>query len=454
MSTARKSRNKPTKRKPKVKKLPPHPKIYLDNNATTFMSTETKDILEQFSNVGNPSSFYPRTQDVMSTIQAKTRSVLGKVLGGTKVFDQFQVIFTSGASEANATFLRMIKDAHDIQSRRNIVMDVLTSSVEHHSMLEAVQSTPGVQAIEINPGPNSIMYPDMVDAALSQNPFVELVSVMSANNETGTINRVNSIGAVVHKYGKLFHTDATQSFGKLTNQKYTYIDAVSMSFHKVYGPIGIGMLLIKKKVVAAYDLHALIPGTQNEGYRGGTVNAGLVMAGLHALEETWTHRRAKNIKLRSFQTCLIQGLAKSFNGNVAWFEDYARSDDKEKKYTGLWILLFGSKSTKHRMPNTVQFTVYHHGLPAGNKICNILLRSCIYKKYGIAISIGSACLTGSNKASHVMDALTADVPPHLAKFVKCGVVRVSFGDHNSKAECHIFVKALMECVNQQLLSFK
>ena len=86
------------------------PTIYFDNNATTFMSKKTQDTLNKLQTVGNPSSFFPRSQNVKAEIEQRTREVLSKVLGSERVFNQFQVIFTSGASEANATLVRMVAD--------------------------------------------------------------------------------------------------------------------------------------------------------------------------------------------------------------------------------------------------------------------------------------------------------------------------------------------------------
>jgi len=425
-----------------AKSLPCAPKIYLDNNATTFMSPKTKEIMNKYSSTGNVSAFYPRAQAVKRKIEQLKDRVLSKVLGSA--YSQFEVIFTSGASEANATVLRMIADANALRSKQPL--QVLTSSIEHHSMLEAVTTVPGVKSIQITPGPTTIITSDLLSSALQEYKDIDLVSIMTANNETGAINPVNTLGRIAHKHGALFHTDATQGFGKLTDQHYNSIDALSMSFHKVYGPIGVGMLLIKKSVIKGYDLHAMIPGTQNNGLRGGTENPGLILAGLTALEETWKARKSKNEKLVDFQLCLMHELGERFDHNIVWFTDFIRDPSK---YQGIWIVLFGSKKLKDRMPNTLQFSVYRGDIPYSKKICNIELRRCLFERYKIAVSIGSACLTKSPKASHVLYAMFSDLDNKYAKYLKSGVIRVSFGDNNRKSDCEEFSDALKECLNLQ-----
>jgi len=413
------------------------------------MSAATQRELDRYTSVGNPSSFYPEAQDAKNAIDARTKQVLSKVLGGVNVYEQFQVIFTSGASEANATFLRMVKDAFDRQERRPVSLGVLTSAVEHHSMLAAVKHTPQIRSVTVDPGPDGVVSTQVVNEVLNNAPFIQLVSIMSANNETGAINPVNSIGRAAHAHRAIFHTDATQTFGKLTHQSYQSVDALSMSFHKVYGPIGVGMLLIKKSVVRELDLQAVIPGTQNDGLRGGTVNAALIMAGLHALDETWHGRAKKNAHLRQFQNCLIKDMRSAFHGHLAWFEDFVSRADKSQAFAGTWVLVFGPKAQSKRLPNTLQFTVYDHGRSQREKLCNVRLRSCLHELYGIVVSIGSACLTSSKAASHVLDALVGPVPPQFRAFVKSGVIRVSFGDHNTQADCKTFVDALTQCVQAQ-----
>lgn len=233
--------------------------IYLDNAATTPLLPEVKEqITDYFDDYGNPSSLYQIGQNNKAAILFARCQI-----ADTLAVDPDRIIFTSGASESNCMAIKSTFDM--LKSQGN---HIITSKIEHHSILECLhylEKYHGAEVTYLDVDEYGRIDPVDVGAAITSKTI--LVTIMSSNNEIGTIQNISSINNIVKSYGILFHSDGTQSFlkhGLDTND----FDMLSISAHKIGGPKGIGALYVKDGV----DIPPLITGTQENNRRGGTEN--------------------------------------------------------------------------------------------------------------------------------------------------------------------------------------
>ena len=350
--------------------------------------------------------------------------------------DEYYVLFTSGASESNCTLVHMVVEAW----KRNVgtTPHIVSSTIEHKSILECVERMAEDGRVEltlIEPNMYGVIDPDEVDAAIRDS--TALVTIMFANNETGAINPVRRIGEIAHRRNVPFHTDAVQIFGKIQVDPSAFnLDALSMSFHKLYGPQGMGMLILKKEFVTGYGLQGQISGTQQHGLRGGTENIPGIAGGAAALVQNFRSRKQKNAKLSQMRELCIQLLAKAFPV-VPYREFYNAEDDKFLNRKGKALVILGPENKQQYLPSTLLLSVIDYDKP----FCNIKFKK-ILEDNGIIISIGSACNTNSKSASHVI--LSIKAPP----IVRRGVLRVSFGDFNTLSEVREFARIFINAVKK------
>lgn len=369
--------------------------IYLDNNGTTKLCKESvkamNEWLESRSNPSTSSILGIKSKEMIDNARNYIKNHCGD--------KDCKVIFTSGASESNCLIIRSIVD------KCNKIPVIITSAIEHKSILslcESLQKEKRIKLVVVKPDKYGHISPTDVEKAIKENKCVKLVSIMAANNEIGTINNIKEIGRISHKHGIPFHTDAVQIFGKYhMNMKKNNIDALSMSFHKLQGPMGIGMLVIGKDI----DLKSQISGTQQYSMRGGTENVPAIAGAVASIKKTFTNRDRKNNKLMKLREHLIKQLSEN----------------------DIKFILLGSPNNP--LPNTVCISLQY------DNFCNVKLKNYLNKK-GIIVSIGSACNTKSKKASHVLNAIKA------SKKIKRGVMRISMGDDSKKSDLDTFVKEL------------
>lgn len=402
------------------------------------MSEKTKAILSQFSDSENLSSFTQSAQKVKQRIESETKRVLRKVID----IDRFHVIYTSGATESNDTALRIVKDAFDRHGGQTF--KILSSNVEHHSFLEAMEGLPTTKVSYVRQGCDGIVPADSMKKSR-----YNFVTCMTANNETGSINDVPSIARHYARSSSrtFFHTDATQTFGKV-RMNYDNCDSVAMSFHKTHGPKGIGLLLLKKSSMKKYDLRPLFPGTQNNGLRGGTENAGLVLAALNGLRETISSYARTYVRMAQYQSIFLTRLQYAYPETIVQFyADFCEGTTSKKSTSEAEpsrILRLTSPDPDKRLPWTMLLSFYSPSqYKKGKKVCNIKLRKCLYDNGHIVVSIGSTCLTGVKGASHVINSLTRNPA------VKCGVVRLSMSPHTTKEDLDTTAKTLIACLEKQ-----
>ncbi len=371
--------------------------IYLDNNATTRCAEEVLEAMMPFfcERYGNPSSIHTFGGRVAGEVEAARRSFAE--LAGAKYRNlkgqASEIIFTSCGTESDSAAIRSAVATN--APRRRIV----TTKVEHPAVLNLCRelSRQGYEIVTVGVDGRGRLRMDEFEKAVDGNTAV--VSVMWANNETGTIFPVEELAAMAHARGALFHTDAVQAVGKIPmDLSATEIDFASFSGHKINAPKGIGALYVRRGVRFR---PFLVGGHQESGRRGGTENVPYIV-GLGAAARLAMKNMASEIADTSrLRDMLEEGILKSIPA----------------------VRINGD--TEHRLPNTS--SVSFEGIEGESILMHL-------DRYGICASSGSACTTGSLEPSHVLRAMGL---PYTAAH---GTIRFSFSRDNNADE----VKKVLE----------
>ncbi|MCP1909901.1 cysteine desulfurase [Bradyrhizobium elkanii] len=370
--------------------------IYLDNNATTRTDPSVVQAMLPFftEQFGNASSSHTFGGEVAVALKQARRS-LQDLLGNAH---DHEIVFTSGGTEANNA---AILSALAIQEDRD---EIVTTSVEHSAILSLVEqlATRGVKAHIVPVDSRGRLDIEAFRCALG--PRTAVASIMWANNETGTIFPVEFLAGLTREAGALFHTDAVQAVGKVrVNLKDSAIDMLSLSAHKLHGPKGIGALYLRKGT----KFRPLIwGGSQERRRRGGTENIpGIVGLG-KAAELALERLEPERVRIGALRDRLEQGIL--HNGECVVLGDVS-----------------------NRLTNTANIAFDDLD---GEAIVHHLNRA------GIAVSLGSACNSGSMEPSHVLRAM--QVPERSMR----GAVRFSLSRETSFAEVDEVVCVLSEIV--------
>jgi len=352
---------------------------YLDYNASAPMPDAVVDAIAAAARLcGNPSSVHAYGRKARALVEAARRDVAACVGAAPE-----QVIFTSGATEANAIALRRCGRAR-----------VLVSAVEHASVLNAV---PVVDIIPV--GADGVVDLDRLGAMLADGGDDAVVSVMLANNETGVLQPLDAVAAIAREAGALVHCDAVQGPGRVpVDMAALGADLLSLSAHKMGGPKGCGALV-------ARDIGLLVAetqgGGQERGLRGGTENlTGIAGFGAAARETAATLDHMADIgRLRDAMEARIRALAAD-------------------------AVIFGVDAP--RLPNTSCIA-----LPGVTSEAQVMALDLA----GVAVSAGSACSSGKITPSHVLTAMGA--PAALAG----SAIRVSLGPATTEGDIETFLAA-------------
>ena len=360
--------------------------VYLDNNATTKVDTRVVNAMlpyftEQF---GNPSSMHAFGAQVGGAVKT-ARGQLQALLGAEH---DHEIIFTSGGTESdNAAIL----SALEASPRRR---EIITSAVEHPAVLALcawLEKTKGVKVHVIPVDEKGRLDMAAYGAALSER--VAVVSIMWANNETGTIFPVAELAEQAKAHGALFHTDAVQAVGKVAmDLKSTAIDMLSLSGHKLHAPKGIGALYVKRGVRFRTQIKG---GHQERGRRAGTENTPAIVGLGVAAELAGRFMAGENGRVREMRDRLEKGLLQRIPN------------------------CFVTGDPENRLPNTANVAFE---FIEGEGILLLLNRE------GIAASSGSACTSGSLEPSHVLRAMKI---PYTAAH---GAIRFSLSRDNTAAD--------------------
>ena len=402
--------------------------IYLDNNATTKLCKQSKDkIIAWLCCCSNPSSD--------SKITLKTKDMIEKtknyILKHNGISNNYTVIITSGASESNSLIIKSISESY--KRHKNKLPHIIVSAIEHKSILQCcnILSSDGLIALTIVE-PNAYGYISYKDIENSITENTALISIMYANNEIGSINDVKKIGELAHRHAIPFHTDAVQAYGKYKiNIQDSNIDILTMSFHKIYGPMGLGLLIINNQLISGYQLKGQISGTQQMELRGGTENVPAIAGIIPAIKDTFTNRLSKNTKMLKQKKKIIAGIEKTIHRG-----DYKNYFGNSFPLDNEFIVMGNPDIDNNMLPNTLLLSFVKN---RKKPFCNVNLKKALNNK-NIIISIGSACSTKDPDASHVLVAIKAPL------IIKQGIIRISLSDNTTDKDIDFFIKELSKSV--------
>lgn len=409
--------------------------IYLDNNATTLICKQAEKTYHDWLKCYNPSSSTKLADNTKCLLKDSEKYILDHC---NCPESEYKVVFTSGATESNCFIIRSTCEAYF--RIRKIKPHIIISEVEHHSSLECANNikTAGYADVEcVPPNMYGCVLVDEIEKRIRPNTC--LISIIFANNETGSISNIKEIGNLSHKHKIPFHTDAVQIFGKVKiDIPDSNIDALSACFHKLYGPKGVGLLILKNTLIEGYELKSQIAGSQQSGLRGGTENVAGIASSISAMKHAFENRKEKNKKLLDMRNKILDSLNTSDIIKIGNYKDYL----EDILPTQNEIVILGPPRDKlgNYLPNTILLSICK---PIGEKFCNVKFKEEL-DNLGIVVSISSACLTSSDKASHVVTALGA--PP----VIKRGILRISMGDTNTEKDIDSFLKIFYELLEKYL----
>jgi cysteine desulfurase len=374
--------------------------LYLDHAATTPLTPAARAAwLEAAALIGNPHSLHGPGRAVRAVVE-EARERIAAALGA----DPAEVVLTAGGTEADN--LAVLGAARARRAADPALTSVFVSAVEHHAVLEPARSLrrEGFDVAELPVTGDGCVDLGQAEALIVPGRTA-LVSTMTVNNETGAVQPVAELAGLAHAAGAPFHTDAVQAVAYLPPP--VTADAVTLSAHKLGGPVGVGAL------VARRDL-ALTPvtfgGGQERRVRSGTLPAALVAAFAAALDEAVAARADEAARLRGLSARLIAGLARLPGVSVTGPADPAR-----------------------RAPHIV------HALVDGCLGEDLLL---LLDRAGIAASTGSACTAGVAQPSHVLQAMG-----HADAAARSGL-RFSFGRDTCQGDVDTLLGALAAALAQ------
>lgn len=368
--------------------------VYLDNNATTQMADEVVKALAEVQPkiFGNASSMHTFGREARLLVE-KSREKVADMLDCRPS----EITFTSGASESNNTVFSI---AHNL-IKQGKGKRIVTTTIEHPSIMETVKYLRS-QGVQVDQAPvdieGRVILPEL-EKLLSDD--VVLVSVMTANNETGSIQEIKTISEMAHRVGALMHTDATQAIGKIAvSCRDMNLDYLSLSAHKFYGPKGVGVLYAKRGCPFTPIIYG---GEQESGKRAGTYNTSDIYGMGIAAELAKQNINDEYNKLWTLREKLRKGIEE----NIADVHVNGCQD--------------------HCLPGTLNVSFER---VEGESILLML------DMEGIAVSTGSACATGSLEPSYVLLASGLDI--ELAH----SSIRFSLGRYNTEEDIDYVISVL------------
>lgn len=376
--------------------------VYMDNNATTVVKPEVVDaMLPYFTEIwGNGSSKFYDLGNAAISAMTKLRESVAKNIGAAK---PNEVYFTGSGCEADNWALKGI--AYAYASKGN---HIITSKIEHHAVLNACAflEKHGFEVTYLDVDGEGRVAPEAVEAAITDKTI--LISIMTANNEIGTIEPIKEISEIAKKHRIIMHTDAVQAIGHMpVDVQELGVDLMSVSAHKFHGPKGVGVLYIRNGVRIENLIHG---GGQERGKRAATEN----LAGMAGLEKA------------------LDLAVKNLDANMA-----AMTEKRDRLIAGIreripYCRLNGPEG-QERMCNNVNFSFQYI---EGESILMLL------NMYGIAASSGSACASGSLDPSHVL--LAIGLPHEIAH----GSVRLSLSEDTTDEEIDYVLETLPPIVRR------
>ena len=372
-------------------------RIYMDHAATTEMLPEVREAMEPYlrEEYGNASTSYEmgvRMHDVLEGARAKIARVIDA--------QPEEIFFTSGGSESDNWVIKNVAG-----EKKHIGKHIITTKIEHHAFLRSCQylESLGYEVTYLDVDDYGLVRAEDVANALRDD--TTLVSVMTGNNEIGTIEPIAEIGAFLRTKGVAFHTDAVQAVGQIPiSMSRIPVDYLSASAHKFHGPKGVGFLFVRKDQDLPSFIHG---GSQERGKRAGTENIAGIVGMAEALSiaaHEMPYTRNRLIRLRNY------------------FVERVRHEIPQSRLNG---------HPYKRLPGNVNFSF------AGIDATALLV---LLEEEEICASAGSACNTGQTRISHVIEAIR--VPEEYA----AGSVRFTMGRETTKRDVDACVDALKRSV--------
>lgn len=373
--------------------------IYWDNAATTRISESVRKAMEPYldDRYGNPSSIHSLGIQAKNAIQ-ESRETIARCMK----CNADEIFFTSCGSEGNNWAIKGLIQKGIKENKR----DILFSSIEHHSILNQI---PYLEALGFNVKLIPVDKWCVVDTDWLENNITDntlLVSVMTVNNEVGTLQPIEKISNICSKHNIIFHTDAVQAIGHTLVDICKYADIVTISGHKIHAPKGVGCVIKKPHI---YLEPLICGGSQESGLRGGTENVAGIVGFAQAIQDNlnkdWT-------SVNSRQTAVIDTIVKELtNSNI----DYVSNTKRNLAVKGIYNF-----SVKGLDGETIQ-----------------LLSSVD----GVYISTHSACDSNSQQPSHVLQSMNVD------KEYLQGSIRISLSDNVAELSNEIAVKGIRTIIS-------
>ena len=372
-------------------------RIYMDHAATTEMLPEVREAMEPYlrEEYGNASTSYEmgvRMHDVLEDARAKIARVIDA--------QPEEIFFRSGGSQSDNWVIKNVAG-----EKKHIGKHIITTKIEHHAILRSCQylESLGYEVTYLDVDDYGLVRAEDVANALRDD--TTLVSVMTGNNEIGTIEPIAEIGAFLRTKGIAFHTDAVQAVGQIPlSMSRIPVDYLSASAHKFHGPKGVGFLFVRKDQDLPSFIHG---GSQERGKRAGTENIAGIVGMAEALSiaaHEMPYTRNRLIRLRNY------------------FVERVRHEIPQSRLNG---------HPYKRLPGNVNFSF------AGIDATALLV---LLEEEEICASAGSACNTGQTRISHVIEAIR--VPEEYA----AGSVRFTMGRETTKRDVDACVDALKRSV--------
>lgn len=391
---------------------------YFDYAATTPVDSKVLEVMIPYfkEKYGNPSSIYNKGQEARLAIE-DARERIAKIIGA----DSSEIIFTSCATESNnlAIMGTSLYQKFQNQEFKNKKLHIITSSIEHHSVLEPIKYLEKNFNFDVTYLPVSKTgIVDLQDVKKAITNFTVLVSIMYANNEIGTIEPIKEISEIIQRE-KLkrkkennnlpiyFHTDTVQAIQYISlNVNHLGLDLLSITGHKFYAPKGIGALYIRR---GTKFLPQQLGGGQEKHQRAGTENVPYIIGMAKALEIAVQNQKKEAGRLRKLRDKLIREILKKVPDT----------------------LLTGDK--KNRLPHIASFIFKY--IEGESLVLKLNLK-------GFYASTGSACTSDSLEPSHVITAL--GIKPQIAQ----GSLRISLGKYTTEKDINDLIKFLPKIVEE------